>query len=152
MSDIRQPVYGATADRLRDQLREPSDLDTAIRVAQQMLAHYGDSSRDGFSYPEAYGAQREALRLLLRALGAEALSRVEQRAGMPASGGEPIRTCHGQCQRCGHAFDPSDTRFDGHGRYRNTVFCRSCVDNCHEGSAEHVCVICDPKRYGGEVR
>jgi hypothetical protein len=48
---------------------EPSDLDAAIRVAQRMFSAYGDSSRDGFDYAEAYGAQREALRLLLRALG-----------------------------------------------------------------------------------
>ncbi|MEH0423146.1 hypothetical protein [Streptomyces sp. B21-083] len=50
---------------------ESSDLAVAIRVGQRMLTAYGDSSRDGFSYPEAYGAQREALRLLLRAHGAE---------------------------------------------------------------------------------
>lgn len=48
-----------------------AELDTAVRVAQQLLAAYGDSSRDGFSYPEAYGALREALRLVLRAVGAE---------------------------------------------------------------------------------
>jgi hypothetical protein len=71
MSDIREPLYGAAADRIRDQLRERCDLDVAIRVAQCMLVDYGDSSRDGFSYPEAYGAQREALRILLRALDAE---------------------------------------------------------------------------------
>lgn len=52
-------------------LSEPSALDTAIRVAQTLLADYGDSSRDGFSYPEAYGALHEALRLVLRAVGAE---------------------------------------------------------------------------------
>jgi hypothetical protein len=28
------------------------------------------------------------------------------------------------CGRCGHAFDPTDTRFDGRARYRNTLFCR----------------------------
>jgi hypothetical protein len=50
---------------------EPSDLAVAIRVAQQLLADYGDSRRDGFSYPEAYGAITEALRLVLRALDAE---------------------------------------------------------------------------------
>jgi hypothetical protein len=52
-------------------LPEPSDLAVAVRVAQTLFADYGDSRRDGFSYPEAYGALREALRLVLRATGAE---------------------------------------------------------------------------------
>lgn len=56
---------------------EPSDLAVAIRVAQKMLASYGDSSRDGFSYPEAYGSLAEALRILLRAVGAEPDGRSE---------------------------------------------------------------------------
>lgn len=54
-----------------------------------------------------------------------------------------------RCGRCHQPFDPTDTRFDGHARYHDTRYCRMCVDNCHEGSAEHVCVICDPQRYGG---
>ncbi|MFD5227392.1 hypothetical protein ACFWJ5_02395 [Streptomyces qaidamensis] len=49
----------------------PSDLAVATRVAQTLFADYGDSSRDGFSYPEAYGALRESLRLVLRALDAD---------------------------------------------------------------------------------
>jgi hypothetical protein len=53
------------------------------------------------------------------------------------------------CGRCRKPFDPADTRFDGAAQYGTTPWCRSCVDNCHEGSAEHVCVICDPARYGG---
>lgn len=48
-----------------------TNLETAVRVAQRMLAAYGDSSADGFSYPAAYGALCESLRLLLRALDAE---------------------------------------------------------------------------------
>ncbi|MDX2696857.1 hypothetical protein [Streptomyces ipomoeae] len=54
-----------------------------------------------------------------------------------------------KCGRCHQPFDPTDTRFDGHARHGDTPYCRSCVDNCHEGSAEHVCVICHPARYGG---
>lgn len=57
-----------------------------------------------------------------------------------------------RCGKCRRPFDPSDTRFDGRARYRETPFCGSCIDNCHEGSAEHVCTICDPARYGGEQR
>jgi 4-hydroxy-3-methylbut-2-en-1-yl diphosphate synthase IspG/GcpE len=72
--NVVEPLYGQAADTIRDQLREPSDLEVAISVAQLLLADYGDSSRDGFSYPEAYGALRESLRLLLRALGAETVT------------------------------------------------------------------------------
>jgi len=70
MADLSMP---ACADNTSLPTAEPSDLDVAIRVGQHLLADYGDSSRDGFSYPEAYGALREALRLLLRAHGAEAV-------------------------------------------------------------------------------
>ncbi|MBB5103266.1 hypothetical protein [Streptomyces spectabilis] len=48
----------------------PSTLTTAVHVAQQMLGAYGSSSRDGFDYAEAYGALRESLRILLRAVEA----------------------------------------------------------------------------------
>jgi len=57
-----------------------------------------------------------------------------------------------KCARCQKPFDPADLRHDGHGRYASTPWCRSCIDNCRDGSAEHVCRICDPKRYGGEGR
>ncbi|MCZ4516729.1 hypothetical protein O3Q52_53255, partial [Streptomyces sp. ActVer] len=49
----------------------PSDLAIAVRIARTLLADYNDSSRAGFSYPEAYGALAEALRILLRAVGVE---------------------------------------------------------------------------------
>lgn len=54
-----------------------------------------------------------------------------------------------RCARCRWTFDPNDKKHDGRARHRDTQWCRRCVDNCHEGSAEHVCVICEPKRYGG---
>jgi 4-hydroxy-3-methylbut-2-en-1-yl diphosphate synthase IspG/GcpE len=63
------PSYAAISVAAYGPVPEPTSLDTATRVAQRMLDTYGDSSRDGFDYAEAYGAQREALRLLLRALG-----------------------------------------------------------------------------------
>jgi hypothetical protein len=53
------------------------------------------------------------------------------------------------CARCHKPFDPADRRFDGHARHGDTPWCRQCIDNCHDGSAEHVCVICEPARYGG---
>jgi hypothetical protein len=46
------------------------------------------------------------------------------------------------------AAEQADTRFDGAARHKDTRFCRSCVDNCGDGGTEHVCVICEPERYG----
>ncbi|MFG2683139.1 hypothetical protein [Streptomyces sp. NPDC048392] len=70
--NVREPLYGAAAIAVRDQLRESTDLEVAIRVAQKMLDAYGDSSTfDEFGYSRAHGALTESLRILLRALGAE---------------------------------------------------------------------------------
>ena len=47
------------------------------------------------------------------------------------------------CGKCRTAFDPSDTRFDGHARYYLTPYCKRCVDACHDNEiADHRCVIC----------
>ena len=46
------------------------------------------------------------------------------------------------CARCGRAFDPTDTRFDGHARHARSPWCRGCVDQCHEADAGHRCPIC----------
>ncbi|GAB2960714.1 hypothetical protein [Streptomyces heilongjiangensis] len=54
-----------------------------------------------------------------------------------------------RCRRCSTPFDPADTRHDGRARHGDTPWCRWCVDGCHDGGAEHVCLICDPARYGG---
>lgn len=57
--NMAEPLYGAAAIAVRDQLREPTDLQVAVSIAQQLL----DS--------DSVLSLREALRLLLRALGAE---------------------------------------------------------------------------------
>ncbi|MEU9065471.1 hypothetical protein AB0D60_01055 [Streptomyces sp. NPDC048306] len=75
MSNVREPLYGAAALALRDQLREPSNpnLDTAVRVAREMLAAYGSTDyADHAAVAQAFGATRESLRILLRALDAGA--------------------------------------------------------------------------------
>lgn len=56
---VNQPLIGAAALAVRDQLREPTDLQVAIHVAQRLLAS------------DEILSVREALRMLLRALGAE---------------------------------------------------------------------------------
>lgn len=53
------------------------------------------------------------------------------------------------CGKCKTPFDPADTRFDGHARHKETPYCRSCVDLCHEATdAFHRCVICDTYETG----
>jgi hypothetical protein len=71
------------------------------------------------------------------------------RQRLAAEQAEADERAKNRCGRCSQPFDAADTRFDGRARYGETRYCRSCVDNCHEGSAEHVCRICDPARYGG---
>ncbi len=52
------------------------------------------------------------------------------------------------CGRCNRAFDPTDTAWDGRARYRDTQWCRSCIDRCHESTDfAHVCAICRPVGY-----
>ncbi|MFF7884284.1 hypothetical protein ACH40F_29305 [Streptomyces sp. NPDC020794] len=50
---------------------ESTDLAVAIRVGQRMLATYGAVEGDIFAYAQAHGGLAEALRILLRALGAD---------------------------------------------------------------------------------
>lgn len=57
--NMAEPLYGAAAVAVRDQLSEPTDLEVAVSVAQQLL----DS--------DSVLSLREALRLMLRAVGAE---------------------------------------------------------------------------------
>lgn len=70
-SSIREPLYGAAADAVREQLHNPAELATAIRVGQRMLDAYGMvDGADLFAYAQAHGGLTEALRILLRSLGA----------------------------------------------------------------------------------
>ncbi|MFE9920444.1 hypothetical protein ACFYQA_02320 [Streptomyces sp. NPDC005774] len=62
-SNVGEPLFGTAADAVRNQLREPTDLQVAIRVAQQLL----DSDN--------VLSLQEALRLLLRAHDAEPATR-----------------------------------------------------------------------------
>ncbi|WP_333746156.1 hypothetical protein [Streptomyces sp. IBSBF 2950] len=67
--------YEFAASAISHPAPEPTDLAVAISVAQQMLAAYSDTSTFGeFGYAKAHGALSESIRLLLRALGAEAVT------------------------------------------------------------------------------
>lgn len=59
VTNVAQPLYGKAAIDVRDQLHQPTDLQVAVQVAQRLL----DS--------DEILSVREALRMLLRALGAE---------------------------------------------------------------------------------
>lgn len=52
------------------------------------------------------------------------------------------------CGRCDRTLDPADGRHDGHTRHADSPWCRRCIDQCHDGGADHVCVICNRARYG----
>lgn len=71
---VDEPLYGTAADRIRDQLREPTDLEVAVHVAQELL------------HSDQVLALREALRILLRAIGAEPLA-------TPAVDAPPVLRC-----------------------------------------------------------
>jgi len=68
---VHRPLYGAAADQVRDQLREPSDLEVAIHVARLTLAEATPRATDIAGIIRADAGARECLRILLRALGAE---------------------------------------------------------------------------------
>lgn len=69
--NVRQPLYGAAAVAVRDQLQQLPALRTAIHVARRMLDEYGTVDADLLAYARAHGALSESLRILLRALDAE---------------------------------------------------------------------------------
>ncbi|MGX1512214.1 hypothetical protein [Streptomyces collinus] len=74
--NVREPLYGAAAIATRDQLREHTDLQIAVSVAREMLAAYGTTDyADPAAVAQAFGATRESLRILLRALGVEEAGR-----------------------------------------------------------------------------
>lgn len=66
------------------------------------------------------------------------------------TGGESTRDAE-TCGQCRRPFDPTGTRFDGQARHRDTPFCRSCVDACHESDAFHQCPVCVPANGGGRA-
>ncbi|MGW5335040.1 hypothetical protein [Streptomyces bauhiniae] len=76
----------------------PPALSSAVRVGEEMLRLYGDSTGyDMFAYAQAHGGLREALRILLRALGGD------------EKGTQIVSTPGGDQQRCpaAHPDDPS---------------------------------------------
>ncbi|QBI56861.1 hypothetical protein [Streptomonospora litoralis] len=45
------------------------------------------------------------------------------------------------CVNCGATF-VNNISFNGAAQYRDTRWCRRCIDRCHEGGADHKCPIC----------
>lgn len=70
--NVAEPLYGAAADHVRDQLREHRAVDTAVTIAKEILGEYGSVGYDDiFALAQAHGAIRESLRILVRAIDAE---------------------------------------------------------------------------------
>ncbi|AVH57869.1 MULTISPECIES: hypothetical protein [Streptomyces] len=91
---VDEPLYGAAADRIRDQLAEPSDLAVAIRIAQLLLAeHEHVDPGDILALNHAHQVLRESLRILLRAIGAEAVD--EQDAETYVAPSPSCTRCYG---------------------------------------------------------
>jgi hypothetical protein len=85
----------------------------------------------------AYAAGQDALREEISDLNAR-IAKLEAEPGQVP----PLSVGIEACGRCGTPFDQDDTAFDGRARYAGTLFCRGCVDQCHEADAYHRCIIC----------
>lgn len=140
MSNVQPPNPGDARDlrKLLEAVLEAVTLDYSADDYDERIKERAGLAkvvlRDGLAEgSDRIGWNADWLRSKLRAEETEAAERENNR-----------------CRRCRKPFDPTDLRHDGHGRYASTPWCRSCIDNCRGGSAEHVCPICDPKRYGGE--
>lgn len=136
----RKPTPSSEARELRDLLAAVLDavtLDYDTPDYDQRIKERAGLAkvvlRDGLGAVDRIGWNADWLRSKLTAEQAEAEERAKNR-----------------CGRCHRPFASADLRHDGHGRYAATPWCRACVGNCRDGHAEHVCVICDPARYGGE--
>lgn len=86
----------------------------------------------------AYAAGQDALREEIADLNARIAKLEGETAGQVPAAPVGIEACG----RCATPFDPADTSFDGRARYGNTLFCRYCIDRCHEADADHRCIIC----------
>lgn len=85
------PTCGNTSTPVTHQ--NPTDLAIAIRVGRHMLATYGNVGHgDIYAYAQAHGGLTEALRILLRALGAESQGLPGKTAGERLSSGEAERS------------------------------------------------------------
>ncbi|MEU8728743.1 hypothetical protein AB0C68_05105 [Streptomyces tendae] len=120
VTNVAQPLYGAAAIDIRDQLHPPTDLQVAVGVAQRLL----DS--------DEILSIREALRLLLRALGAEPT------APLPADG-PPAVTATPNGPGCGavsttriEGYSPSEDR--AHGSLDLAVY--ACDEHTAEARTE----------------
>ncbi|MFD7003374.1 hypothetical protein ACFWA5_45825 [Streptomyces mirabilis] len=79
-----------------DNPAEPGELAVAIRVGQYMLARYGTvDSSDIFAYAQAHGGLAEALRIVLRALGAKLVAEQQAAPRCPAAHPDDPTPCDG---------------------------------------------------------
>ncbi|MFE2828452.1 hypothetical protein [Streptomyces sp. NPDC059271] len=118
MTSIREPLHGAEADEIREQLRAPSNLTISVNVARLLLAqHEQVDHRDLYAVNRAHGALAEALRLVLRAVDAEGTQIVSTPGGDHVRGAsEKVFTevrDNPSGQRCPAAFTDDAAPCDG---------------------------------------
>lgn len=71
-ADDNKPVIPKIPHPRTPQATDARELAIAVHVGQEMLAAYGTvAGNDVFAYAQAHGGLVEALRILLRAVGAE---------------------------------------------------------------------------------
>jgi hypothetical protein len=129
-----RPIHPATAAILQhfEYKHLPEHLQPVSRQFFDM-AHRVAKAFDG---PELTAG----LRKLLEAKDCVVRAAVEQRRTADEAA-PAVRSC-GNCKT---PFNEADRRADGDAEYDNSGYCRDCIDNCHEGGADHRCVICVPK-------
>ncbi|MFA3877559.1 hypothetical protein ABS735_28435 [Streptomyces sp. MMCC 100] len=141
MSNIREPLYGAAAAAVRNQLREPTDLEVAVGVAQRLL----DSDQ--------VLSLREGLRLLLRALGAEP-DTTAAADEPPAVTAKPTGPgCGAPASVCVEGYSPRDGRAHGsldHAVYACTVHATDARTDWLHGFTTYTCAGTPVDRRCGE--
>jgi hypothetical protein len=154
MADLAMPA------RPDNTVPEPSNLDAEARDLRALLEVVLDAITLPYGTHDYDRRMRERaswVRTTVRAALDESPTELGWnvdflRSRMITEQAEADERAKNSCGRCYRPFDASDTRFDGRARHKATPFCRWCTDNCADGGTEHVCVICEPKRYGGAGR
>lgn len=141
---------GLTAADARHVLAVLQDAMVSLRVAMDALGTEAGEAVIARRWTSAdtdpavqAGDVRAALTTARDRATSTAVALMDARSTLEAFDGAVPRTC-GRCQ---NRFDASDPSFDGAAEYRDSGFCRGCVDRCHESSDfAHACPVCDPAR------
>ncbi|MEV8042439.1 hypothetical protein AB0P02_01160 [Streptomyces griseoluteus] len=129
---------------------EARDLRALLAVVLEALSVPNDAFEYGRRLEHRARETRTAIQAALVGNGELDWNTAYLRSQIAVEQADADERAKNRCRRCHNTFDPNDQRFDGRARHQDSPWCRRCIDNCHDGSAEHSCVICNPARYGGE--